>query len=214
MNDTPVRLGGWSGIAAGILGMVAIPLYFVHSGPPPAANVLTRILLNLLACAALLLFLSGLRHLIRASGPANEWLANLVHGTGLIYLTVTFVAASLEAGTVLGNPDGSLDPTVDGPLAEGAMLLHGSVARLVTAILMFAAGYAIRRTGVLPRWTSTAAYAVGGINLLFLPSLYFGTDAADFYSAVGWGNSALTASLIVYWGVAVGIAQLRKTAVA
>jgi hypothetical protein len=45
-----------------------------------------------------------------------------------------------------------------------------------------------------------------------VPSLYFGPDAAQFYSAVGWGNSALTASLLVYWVTAIGIAVLRPRA--
>ena len=212
MNNTPVRLSAWSGIAAGLVAALAIPLYFVHSGPPPAANVLTRILLNLLTCGLLLLFFTGLRDRLRRADPGREWLSGLVHASALIYLTVTLTAASLEAGTVLADPGGSVDPTVDGPLAHGAMLLHGSVARLVTAVLLFAAGYAILRSGALPRWTGVSAYAVAGINAAFLPSLYFGTDAADFYSAVGWGNSALTASRIVYWALAAGIAQLRVAA--
>jgi hypothetical protein len=34
--------------------------------------------------------------------------------------------------------------------------------------------------------------------------LYFGIDAARFCSALGWGNTALTAGLILYWAAAVG----------
>jgi tetrahydromethanopterin S-methyltransferase subunit E len=36
--------------------------------------------------------------------------------------------------------------------------------------------------------------------------LYFGIDAARFCSALGWGNTALTAGLILYWAAAVGVA--------
>jgi hypothetical protein len=75
-----------------------------------------------------------------------------------------------------------------------------------------AAGYAILRSGVLPRWTGRLAYAVSAINLAFVPSLFFGTDAADFYSAVGWGNTAMTAALVVYWALAVGIVAMRRPA--
>ena len=155
------------------------------------------------------MFLTGLRHVIRSAGPAHDWPAALVQGAGVAYVTVTLVAASLEAGIVLERPDGGLDPTVDGPLAHADMLLHGSVARLLTAVLLAAAAYAILRTGVLPRWTGYTAYAVAAVNLAFVPSLFFGTDAADFYSAVGWGNTALTAALLVYWAFAVGIGLLR-----
>nr|MDT0518919.1 hypothetical protein [Streptomyces sp. DSM 41633] len=212
MNENHVRrLMGICGIAAGALAAVAVPLYFVHSGPPPAGNVLARILLNLLTCAALLAFLAGLRHVIRGAGPAFDWPATLVFGAGLAYVTVTLVAASVEAGIVLEHPGGGLDPTVDGPLAHANMLLHGSAARLLTAVLLAAAGYAILRAGVLPRWTGYSAHGVAAVNLAFVPSLFFGTDAADVYSAVGWGNTALTAALLVYWAFAVGIALLRST---
>ncbi|MFE6062098.1 hypothetical protein [Streptomyces sp. NPDC056431] len=207
MDDIAIRrLMSVCGIAAGLLAAVGVPLYFVYSGAPPASNVLARILLNILTCGALLVFLTGLRHLIRTAGAGYEWLASLVFGSGLAYVVATLVAASIEAGTVLEHPDGTLDPTVDGTLAHANMLLHGSVARLLTAILLAAAGYAILRSGVLPRWTGRLAHSVALVNIAFVPSLFFGTDAADFYSAVGWGNTALTAALVVYWALAVGIA--------
>ncbi|MER7952631.1 hypothetical protein ABTY59_35085 [Streptomyces sp. NPDC096079] len=81
---------------------------------------------------ALLVFLTGLRPLIRTAGTGYEWLARLVFGSG--------------------------------------------------------PAYAILRSGVLPRWTGRLAYAVALVNLAFVPSLFFGTDAADFYSAVGWAT--------------------------
>ncbi|MER5931956.1 hypothetical protein [Streptomyces sp. NPDC002054] len=205
------RLTGASGIAAGALAVITVPLYFVYSGPPPAGNVLTRILVNLLTCGALLVFLAGLSRLIRAAGTGYDWHAGLVLAAGTGYVVVTLVAAALEAGVVLEHPDGRLDPTVDGPLAHANMLLHGSVARLLTAITLFAAGHAIRHGGVLPRWTAHTAYAVAAVNLAFVPSLFFGTDAAEFYSAVGWGNTALTGALVVYWASAVGVAVRRGT---
>ncbi|MGC4937962.1 hypothetical protein [Kribbella sp. DT2] len=210
---TEVQIRRWMGscgIAAGVFAAVGIPLYFLYSGAPPASNVLTRILLNLLTCAVLLVFLTGLRHLIRSAGAAFEWPASLAFGAGLGYVIVTLIAASIEAGVVLETPDGTLDPTVDGPLAHANMLLHGSVARLLTAVTLIAAGHAILRSGVLPRWAGHSAYVVAAINLAFVPSLFFGTDAAQFYSAVGWGNSALTAALIVYWALAVGVAVLAS----
>ncbi|MFG2990324.1 hypothetical protein ACGFZK_13715 [Streptomyces sp. NPDC048257] len=135
----------------------------------------------------------------------------VVDTAGLAYVTVTPVAASVEAGIVLENPGGRLDPAVDGPLAHANMLMHGSAARLLTAVLLTAAGYAILRAGVLPRWTGYPACAIAAVHLAFVPSLFFGTDAACFYSAVGWGNTALTAALLVYWAFAVGIALLRRT---
>jgi hypothetical protein len=91
------------------------------------------------------------------------------------------------------------------------MLIHGSIGRALTVVILTAAGYAILRTRMLPNWIGRAAYAIALINLAFIPSMYFGTDATQFYSAVGWGNSALVASFIAYWILAVGITLLRHT---
>ncbi len=211
MRDLDVGwITGFSGLAIGILSTAAIPLYFAYSGPPPAWNVLTRNLVGLISCAIVIVFVTGLREVLHKADSRYDWVANLFHGAGLIFVTVRLVAISLEAGGVLGTPDGTLDPTIHGPLAEGNMLLHGSVTRIVTAVLLTAAGYTILRTQALPKWAGQSAYAIAVVNLAFVPSLYFGRDAAQFYSAVGWGNSALTASFFAYWMMACGIAMLRK----
>src|SRR5262249_56094592 len=123
---------------------------------------------------------------------------SLVLGTGMIYAAIVFVKISIEVGVVLGTPSGRFDPTTDGPLAHATGLLHGSVTRLVTALLLTAAGYAILRTRALPRWSGRIAYLLAAVNLAFVPSLYFGVDPAHFYSALGWGNTALTAGPITY----------------
>jgi len=53
-------------------------------------------------------------------------------------------------------------------------------------------------------------YVIAAANLIFVPSLYFGPDAAQFHSAVGWGNSALAASLLLHWVLATAIVMLRR----
>jgi hypothetical protein len=204
------RVTGWSGVVIGLLGTALVPLYFMYPGPPPAWNVLTRNLVGLITCALLIVFVTGLREVLRHADSRYDWVANLVHSAGLVYVTVALVGISLEVGAVLGAPDGTLDPTIHGPLAEGNMLLRGSVGRIVTAVLLTAAGYAILHTGALPKWAGQSAYVIALVNLAFVPSLYFGKDAAQFYSAVGWGNTALTATFFLYWILACSIAMLRK----
>ena len=71
------------------------------------------------------------------------------------------------------------------------MLIHGSIGRGLTVVYLTAAGYGASRTGVLPAWFGRFAYVIAAINLAFVPLLFFGTDAARFYSAIGWGNSAV-----------------------
>jgi hypothetical protein len=41
---------------------------------------------------------------------------------------------------------------------------------------------------MLPTWVGRTAYVLALINLAFVPALYFGDNAADFYSAQGWGH--------------------------
>jgi hypothetical protein len=208
-STTLRRVTAGAGMASGALTLAVVPLYFVYSGPPPVANVLTRNLLNVLTCAAVLVFLVGIRHLVARADRDLDPVAGVFLAAGLLHVAGTLVATSLEAGAVLQNPQGTVDPTVDGPLAHAAMLLHGSIGRLLTAVALAAIGYAVARTRVMPAAIATAAYAVAAVNLVFVPSLFFGTDAAQFYSAVGWGNTAMTAALFPIWSLAAGATLLR-----
>ena len=211
MDDARVsQITGISGVALGLATIVAIPLYFMYPGPPPAWNVFTRNLFGLISVAFLILFFTGFSHLVRRAGAAYEWPASIFQNTGMLFVAVSLVAISHEAGVVFGAPDGTLDPTTDGPLAHGNILIHGSIKRLLTAILLLAAGFAVIRTRIVPTWLGRAAYAVALFNLAFVPSIYFGKDATQFYSALGWGNSAFCASFLAYWIVAVSIMLLRR----
>lgn len=105
-------------------------------------------------------------------------------------------------------PDGSLDPTIDGPLAQASMLAHGPIKRLLTAMYLFAAGHATSRARLLPGWLRSAGYLIAIINLIFVPSLHFGTDPTRFYAVHSWANSAVTGSFLFYWIIAASIALL------
>ena len=204
------RVMGISGLLVGLGVMLTIPLYFVYSGAPPAWNVLTRDLLSLLVLASMLIFIACLCDLIRQADATLDWLASIVYGAGILFLAVAFVATALEAGVVFGDPGGTLDPTIDGVLAQANILMHGSIKRLLTAVMLVPAGYAVLRTRMLPAWVGWSAYVIAACNLMFVPSLYFGTDVTKFYSAIGWGNSAFVASFLGYWILAVGVASLRS----
>lgn len=201
------RLIGVSGLLVGMLAVVVVPLYFVDSDPPPAWNTLTRTLLTIPMLVGFVFFLAGLRQVLRGGGERYEWIGAVLFGIGMAYVTITLVAVSLEAGVPLYAPGDDLDPNLFGPLAAGAVLLHGPIAKLLTAALLIVAGYAVRRTGVLPGWTATSAYLVAAANLAFVPSLYFGMNASNFYAANGWGAGSMS-SVLMFWAMAVGSAQL------
>ncbi len=188
----------------------SIPLSFVHDGPPPVSNVLARSLLDLLACAALIGFLVGLRQLLCDARREAEWLANLCLVAGVAYATTAFVATSLQVGAVLGTA-GSLDPTTIGGRGEGAILLFGPLARLLTAFCLGAAAAAIAATGLLPRWMAGAARAVAAFHLALVPTLFSGTRPAEFYSVNGW-NIPVAGFLFLAWVLAASLRLARRPA--
>jgi hypothetical protein len=209
MDSASIRpITAWAGIAAGITVFAAIPLYFVYDGPPPADNIFTRCLITLFTAVFLLVFFSGFTQLIRRQGGDQEWHASLFWGATLLYVGFILLGAAHEAGVAFNAP-GVMDPTIDGPLADANVLVHGSIKRMLTAVILFVAGSVALRTRMIPRWLGFAAWAIALVNLAFVPSLYFGKDPTAFYSAIGWGNTAMVGSFIIYWIIAVAIVLLR-----
>lgn len=203
------RLIGGSALLATGLSVVAIPLYFVYSGPPPADNVLLRTLITVAVFTAFLVFVTGLRRTVRP----DAGLAGEVAGVaGIVYAAMTLVAVSLEAGVALQYPDGSQDPTIDGPLAAGVVLLHGPIARVLVATFLVALAIAARRTGALPQWICTGSLLLGVVNVAFIPSLFYGMDPSHFYAANGWGSTASIGAVNMLWVGAIGAATLRRDA--
>jgi hypothetical protein len=207
MNETFARrLTGLAGIAAAAALIIEVPLYFVYSGPPPDANVLTRLLLGIFALAFLIVFVTAFRELVKRVNPAYEWVGSMAFATGLVYATVTLVSSGLEAGAVIAA-DRSIDPTIT---VSGTYILYGSISKVLLALFLTAVGFGISRTNLLPRWTGISAYVLAGANLVFVPSLFFGNDPADFYAANGWGTTASLGAILSYWLLALGISTYRS----
>jgi hypothetical protein len=207
MNETFARrLTGLAGIAAAAALIIEVPLYFVYSGPPPDANVLTRLLLGIFALAFLIVFVTAFRELVKRVNPAYEWVGSMAFATGLVYATVTLVSSGLEAGAVIAA-DRSIDPTIT---VSGTYILYGSISKVLLALFLTAVGFGISRTNLLPRWTGRSAYVLAGANLVFVPSLFFGNDPANFYAANGWGTTASLGAILSYWLLALGISTYRS----
>lgn len=207
MNDTIARrLTGLTAIATASAFIVEVPLYFVYSGPPPDSNVLARLLIGIIALALLIVFVTAFRELVKRVNPAYEWVGTLAFATGLVYATVTLISSGLEAGAVIAA-DRSIDPTIT---VSGTYILYGSIGRLMLALFLLSLGYGICRTKLLPRWTGRSAYVLAGVNLLFVPSLFFGNNPEHFYAANGWGTTALMGAILSYWLLALGISTYRS----
>ena len=208
------RITALSGFVAVATTLAVVTLYFTYDGPPPLENVLTRIAISLMTLAAFIFFIVGLKELLRSDVAATSFALSVSQAAGLLFVGIGFVSLANEAGVAFGAPDGSMDPTTDGPLAHANILIHGSIKRLLTAIYLFSIAYAVHRSGFLPRWTGWLGIVIGAVNVAFIPAMFFGTDVTRFYSAHGWGNSALTGSLVIWWMLAVSIALLRPRAAA
>jgi len=207
MNETDARrLTGLAGIATAAALIVEVPLYFIYSGPPPDSNVLARLLIGILALAFLIVFVTAFRELVKRASPAYEWVGTMAFAAGLVYATITLVSSGLEAGAVIAT-DHPIDPTIT---VDGTYILYGSIGRLMLALFLTAVGYGISRTNLLPRWTGRSAFVLAGVNLAFVPSLFFGNTAAHFYAANGWGTTALMGAILSYWILALGISLYRS----
>lgn len=198
------KISGICATLVGALSLLMVPLYFVYSGPPPADNVLSRNLVTVAVFTVFLIFTTALRRVL-GGGLASD----IASMAGLVYASMTLVAASLETGVALQYPDGSKDPTIDGPLANGMALLHGPIARALVVTFLVALAIEIHRSGVLPSWVRTGSVVLAVANLAFVPSLFFGMNPENFYAANGWGSTASLGMVNMLWIGAIGVALLR-----
>jgi hypothetical protein len=202
------RHTGICGLVAAIISLMQLPLYFMYSGAPPQWNVLTRILVSIIGGSILIVFLCGFRLVIREASRDLEWAATVALVSGLMWLSFSFVAQSMEAGTVIVSKV-PIDPTVDGALAPGQFLLWGSIGRAMTTLFLSASGMAILRGRLMPVWFGQLAWVLAVVNLAFLPAMFFGPDPAQFYSAVGWGTTATIPVLVICWILVASIILVR-----
>src|SRR5512146_518710 len=107
MSDLTVRRwAGASGVAAFVVFVVALPLYFGGMTNAPLeeaerfsdyvtsvnrAILIRTSLADPLIMSGLLVFLAGFRHLIRQARQEYEWLATLVFGVGVLVITLELV---------------------------------------------------------------------------------------------------------------------------
>jgi len=211
---TELSLRGYTGIfglVAALISLTDVPLYFMYNGAPPQWNILTRVLVGIVSSTVLIVFLVGFRLVICRGRPQLDWAATIILVSGLMWLTFSMVAQSMEAGTAIVSKV-PIDPTVDGVLAPAQFLLWGSIGRLMTTLFLSASGLAILRGRLMPTWLASLAFLIALINLAFVPAMFFGYDAAQCYSAVGWGTTATAPVLVVCWIIIASVVMIKTPA--
>jgi hypothetical protein len=210
------RNTGIFGLVATLISLTQLPLYFIYDGAPPQWDILTRVMVSIIGSAILIVFLVGFRLVLRQENLGQEslemeWASTLALVSGLMWLTFSSVAQSMEAGTAIVSKI-PIDPTVDGVLAPGQFLMFGSIGRLMTTLFLSASGFAILRGRLMPAWLGWLAWIIAVVQLTFVPAMFFGSDAAQFYSAVGWGTTATAPCLVLCWILTVIIILIRTHA--
>ena len=218
MNDLKVRRwAGGFGVAAFIVSIIAMPLYFIGVGAGAALEdtvkfsdfisrtntyiLIRTTLADPLIMTGLLVFLAGFRHLIRQARQDYEWIATLVFGVGLVVIAIDLVADGLEAGAAMDTWV-SPDPTAVRGLMEASFPLFGAIGLILSALLLASAGYANLATGVLHKWTAWFAFVAALLNLAAAPSILGGTNITGFYTASGYAPFVGQAVMLVWFLVA------------
>jgi hypothetical protein len=218
VNNLKVRRWmGASGLAGFVVFLVALPLYFLGVGPGAQladtaqySNSVTRTntfilirtsLADPLIMVGLLVFLAGLRHLIRQARQEYEWVASLVFGVGVAVIAVELVGDGLQAGAALDTWVRA-DPTAVRALNEGSFPMYGAIGLILSALLLASAGYATMATVVLHRWTGWVAYVAAVASLAVAPSILGGTDITGFYTASGYAPFVAQAAMLIWFLVA------------
>ena len=127
------RNTGIFGLVATLISLTQLPLYFMYTGAPPQWDILTRVMVSIIGSAIFIVFLTGFRLVIRQASQEMEWASTIALVSGLMWLTFSSVAQSMEAGTAIVSKI-PIDPTVDGVLAPGQFLMFGSSLVLVAKL--------------------------------------------------------------------------------
>jgi hypothetical protein len=211
------RLTGAAAIGAVLVYAISVPVGSLVSMPAADApgtevlrfaadhrtGVLVAVILNGVAwCALMPIVFAGLRDLLAADGgPA----AAVSFGCALL------VAAAIGVLLVFAALLAYAAPTIDAPLArllaDGANLATTASA-WPTVPCMIATGIALRRTGILPRATVGLAFASAAIECVSAVSV------ARSGALAPTGIALLAPAVFALWMAVVGVALLRRAAVA
>lgn len=174
-----------------------------------STKTLIMIMIDTILMGALIVFLAGFRQLISKVRPDLEWITDLAFGAGLVFVGVTLVGDSLEAGAALEAVNPHADPSALRSLTEGHMLMFGSISCVLLALVSAASGYVTLASRALPVWTGRVAYVVAVLNVLAVPTMFGGTNDTSFVSAGGVGVAVFATFPWLAWVVAVGIVTIR-----
>jgi len=228
MNDQKIyRIAGISALACIATCFIEFPFYLVRTAWPGleasdkladfaarnGTNIMCCVFLDFIILTLLMIFLAGVRHLIRHTNPQHEWLASLFFGVGLVFVTLTLVADSLQGATAVDGFNPPADGVVVRAMMESTILMYGAAALWLLALLMAILSYVTPASGALPRWSAWFGYACALACLAFVPAMFVRhVDMLGFYNPAGLGVEAFANTFpLAAWMIVVGILLIRKS---
>jgi hypothetical protein len=226
MNDLKIyRIAGICSLAAIATFFIEFPFYFVRVAFPGlaasdklpdfaarnATNIMSCIFLDLIILTLMMIFFAGVRHLIRQANPQHEWLGSLFFGVGLVFVTLTFVADSLQASIVIDAFNPPADGVIIRSMLESTLLLYGSIALWLMAFLFAILSYVTQASGVLPKWSAWVGYVCALVCLAFVPTMFVHhVDMFGLYNPACLGAQAFANGFpLAVWMIVVGILMIR-----
>ena len=138
------RNTGIFGLVATVISLTQLPLYFMYTGAPPQWDILTRVMVSIIGSAIFIVFLTGFRLVIRQASREMEWASTIALVSGLMWLTFSSVAQSMEAGTaIVSKIPIDRQWMVSSPQANFSCL--DPLARLMTTLFLSASGFGASR---------------------------------------------------------------------
>lgn len=178
--------------------------------PKAAVPTLTVIIIDTILMAALLVFFAALRQLVSRERPHHRWIADLAFSAGIVFVAITLVGDSMDAGSALDAFKHTPDASVIRALTEGHIFIFGSIGAVMIALITTCFAYITLATKVVPRWTGHLAYIVAILNLAIVPTAFGGTDATNFFSAGGLAVTVLSIFPLLVWVISIGIVTIRN----
>jgi hypothetical protein len=219
-------ISGISALACIATFFIEFPFYFVRTPFPGlaasdkladfaarnATNIMSCVFLDLIILSLIMVFFAGVRHLIRQANPQHEWLASLFFGAGLIYVTLTFVADSLQASIVIDAFNPPANGVIIREMLESTLLLYGSIALWLMAFFMAILSYVTFLSGVLPRWSAWVGYACALACLAFVPTMFVHhVDMFGLYNPACLAAQAFASGFpLAVWMIVIGTLMLRN----
>jgi hypothetical protein len=216
------RLAAVSGLVFVLLQIAIVLLFFIGGQPPSISDsagitdyiaknqtaLLTTGWLGGLATVFILIWLTGVRSVIRSAGEDWEAAAVLFFGTGIVTAATALVAGGIVAGAVVDTTTRAEPAAVKG-LFEAGGLIFGTVLWFPVALMAALAAFVTTRTGVLPSWTAWVGYAAAVLNLVTTGSIYGGGEPGGFYTATGLVGIVLGLLPFLIWIACLSAVMLR-----